>query len=113
MTTDFLLFFNLTVLYKNNPVYPSSLQATIWNDRITELVNITVVIYLVVFVFKTKSNQNMPKKKKVTNTAEQMAVYDGKLENPKWIKRENMGAKKKCSGLWSNTERQSHDVVYK
>lgn len=113
MTTDFLLFFNLTVLYKNNPVYPSSLQAIIWNYRITELVNITVVIYLSSFRLQNQIKPKYDKKKKVTNIAEQMAVYDGKLKKPKWIKRENMGEKNKCSGLWSNTERQSHDVVHK
>lgn len=63
MTTDFFLFFNSTALYKNNPVYLSSLEAMIWNYIITEVINITFVIYLVALVFKTKSNKNISKEK--------------------------------------------------
>lgn len=40
-----------------------------------------------------------------------MAVYDGKLVKPEG--KGNMGEKYKCHILWSSTERQSHNAVYK
>lgn len=95
-------------LYKNNPVYPSSLQAMIWNYRTDK--------YYCCYLTSSFSVQIKPKCTKkikiVINMAEQMAVYDGKLVKPEWIKRETWEKKKRTIPR-SNTERQSHNVVYK